>query len=67
MPEAQAAIDRYLPENFQTAEYLLEHGMVDIVAKRQELRETLGRVVRLLRHPNTEVNETAELLPAPSA
>lgn len=56
-----------LPENFQTAEYLLEHGMVDIVAKRPELRETLGRVVRLLRHPLPEVNEAAELLPAPSA
>lgn len=56
-----------LPENFQTAEYLLEHGMVDIVADRQELRATLGRVIRLLRHPNAEVNETADLLPAPSA
>ena len=56
-----------LPEDFQTAEYLLEHGMVDIVAKRPELRDTLARVVRLLRHPRPEVNETAELLPAPSA
>jgi len=54
-----------LPEDFQTAEYLLEHGMVDIVAKRPELRETLGRVVRLLRHPIMEKNEAAELLPAP--
>lgn len=56
-----------LPENFQTAEYLLEHGMVDIVAKRPELREILARVVRLLRHPNPAANQTAELLPAPSA
>lgn len=56
-----------LPEDFQTAEYLLEHGMVDIVAKRPKLRDTLARVVRLLRHPRPEVNKTAELLPAPSA
>ncbi len=54
-----------LPENFQTAEYLLEHGMVDIVSERKELRETLGRIIRLLRHPNPEVNTSAELLPAP--
>jgi len=56
-----------LPENFQTAEYLLEHGMVDIVAERKDLRETLGRIIRLLRHPRPEVNETSELLPAASA
>ena len=56
-----------LPDNFQTAEYLLEHGMVDIVAKRPELREILGRVVRLLRHPRPKAKEAAELLPAPSA
>ena len=56
-----------LPENFQTAEYLLEHGMVDIVSERKELRETLGRIIRLLRFPRREGNEIAELLPAPSA
>ena len=52
-----------LPENFQTAEYLLEHGMVDIVSERKGLREMLGRIIRLLRHPNPEVNTSAELLP----
>ena len=56
-----------LPDNFQTAEYLLEHGMVDIVVKRPELRETLGRVVRLLHNPRPAAKEAAELLPAPSA
>ena len=56
-----------LPEDFQTAEYLLEHGMVDIVAKRPELRETLARVVRLLRHPRAETSEVGPLLVAPSA
>jgi len=52
-----------LPGNFQTAEYLLEHGMVDIVAERKDLRETLGRIIRLLRHPRPEANEAAGLLP----
>ncbi|PHR20875.1 MAG: acetyl-CoA carboxylase carboxyl transferase subunit beta [Sphingopyxis sp.] len=34
-----------LPEGFQTAEYLLEHGMIDMVVHRKELRETLARVM----------------------
>ena len=38
-----------LPEGFQRAEYLLEHGMVDIVVTRSELRDTLARVISLLQ------------------
>jgi acetyl-CoA carboxylase carboxyl transferase subunit beta len=41
-----------LPEGFQRAEYLLEHGMVDMVVHRHQLRETLGRVIGLLTDPN---------------
>ncbi len=37
-----------LPEGFQTAEYLLDHGMVDMVVHRKELKKTLGRVLSLL-------------------
>jgi acetyl-CoA carboxylase carboxyl transferase subunit beta len=37
-----------LPEGFQRAEYLLAHGMVDMVVHRRELRETLSRLVHLL-------------------
>ena len=37
-----------LPKEFQTAEYLLEHGMVDMVVKRSELKETIGRLLDLL-------------------
>jgi acetyl-CoA carboxylase carboxyl transferase subunit beta len=39
-----------LPEGFQRAEYLLEHGMVDMVVPRVQLKETLARVLGLLRH-----------------
>ena len=39
------------PEGFQRAEYLLEHGMVDMVVPRRELRDTLARVLGLLRRP----------------
>jgi len=37
-----------LPEGFQRAEYLLEHGMLDMVVHRHEMRETLARIVFLL-------------------
>jgi acetyl-CoA carboxylase carboxyl transferase subunit beta len=41
----EQTIREKLPEGFQRAEYLLEHGMVDMVTPRRELRETLGRVI----------------------
>ncbi len=37
-----------LPEGFQTAEYLKEHGMVDMVVPRNEQKETIGRLVDLM-------------------
>ena len=37
-----------LPENFQTAEYLLEHGMIDMVVHRKELRAELARIMGYL-------------------
>jgi acetyl-CoA carboxylase carboxyl transferase subunit beta len=38
-----------LPEGFQRAEYLLDHGILDMVVIRTEMRETLARVIGLLR------------------
>jgi acetyl-CoA carboxylase carboxyl transferase subunit beta len=37
-----------LPEGFQRAEYLLQHGMLDMVVHRHDLRETLSRTLHLL-------------------
>jgi acetyl-CoA carboxylase carboxyl transferase subunit beta len=37
-----------LPDGFQRAEYLLEHGILDMVVQRADMRETLGRLIRLL-------------------
>jgi acetyl-CoA carboxylase carboxyl transferase subunit beta len=37
-----------LPDDFQTSEYLLDHGMLDMVVARKDLRETLGRLVGYL-------------------
>ena len=44
----EQTIRERLPEGFQRAEYLRQHGMVDMVVPRAELRETLGRLCRLL-------------------
>ena len=44
----EQTIRETLPEGFQTAEYLLEHGMIDMVVHRHELRETLVRITGLL-------------------
>ncbi|MDR3537576.1 MAG: acetyl-CoA carboxylase, carboxyltransferase subunit beta [Acetobacteraceae bacterium] len=38
-----------LPEGFQRAEYLLAHGIIDMVVKRTELKATLARLISLLR------------------
>ena len=44
----QQTIREQLPEGFQRAEYLLEHGMIDMVIHRHKMRETLSRLTRLL-------------------
>ncbi len=46
----EKTIKEKLPEGFQRAEYLLEHGMVDIVSHRRDLRNLLIRIVGLLRN-----------------
>jgi acetyl-CoA carboxylase carboxyl transferase subunit beta len=44
----QQTIREQLPEGFQKAEYLLAHGMIDMVVHRHKMRETLARLCRLL-------------------
>jgi acetyl-CoA carboxylase carboxyl transferase subunit beta len=44
----EETIREKLPEGFQRSEYLLEHGMVDMVVPRQELHDTLARLLDLL-------------------
>jgi len=44
----EQTIREKLPEGFQRAEYLKDHGMVDMVVHRHDLRPTLARLCRLL-------------------
>jgi acetyl-CoA carboxylase carboxyl transferase subunit beta len=41
-------IRQKLPEGFQRAEFLLEHGMVDVISTRHEMRNTVARLVEYL-------------------
>jgi acetyl-CoA carboxylase carboxyl transferase subunit beta len=44
----EQTIREKLPEGFQRAEYLEEHGMVDMVVHRHDMRKTVSRLARLL-------------------
>ncbi len=65
----EQTIREKLPEGFQRAEYLLEHGMVDMVVHRHELRATLGRLCRVLlglpAEPEMPAPEPADAADAP--
>ena len=45
-----------LPDDFQTAEYLLEHGMVDMVVARNDLNKEIGKLLDLLMDKNKPFN-----------
>jgi acetyl-CoA carboxylase carboxyl transferase subunit beta len=44
----EQTIRQKLPAGFQRSEFLVEHGMVDMVVDRRELKDTLARCLRLL-------------------
>ncbi|EJF80361.1 acetyl-CoA carboxylase, carboxyltransferase subunit beta [Bartonella doshiae] len=44
----QQTIRETLPEGFQSSEYLLEHGMIDMVISRLEMKATIARLLRLM-------------------
>ncbi|WP_299787798.1 acetyl-CoA carboxylase, carboxyltransferase subunit beta [uncultured Marivita sp.] len=58
----EQTIREKLPEGFQRAEYLLEHGMLDRVTDRRKMREELVQIIRMLMHMPPPV---AGDLPAP--
>lgn len=59
----ETTIREKLPEGFQRSEYLLDHGMIDIVAQRKELAGTIVRVLSLLRNKRP-AGSTVAALPA---
>jgi acetyl-CoA carboxylase carboxyl transferase subunit beta len=57
----EQTIREKLPEGFQRAEYLQEHGMVDAVVHRHELRQTLSRLISVLTRAPMEAEESTSL------
>jgi acetyl-CoA carboxylase carboxyl transferase subunit beta len=47
----EQTIKQKLPEGFQRAEFLLEHGMVDMIVERTKLKPTLTQILRFLESP----------------
>ena len=48
----EQTIKETIPENFQTSDYLLEHGMVDMVVHRKDLKKRLAKILRFLLKKN---------------
>jgi acetyl-CoA carboxylase carboxyl transferase subunit beta len=60
----EQTIREKLPEGFQKAEYLRDHGMVDMVVHRRDLRATIARLCRLLTKSEASPAAPAVSLPA---
>jgi acetyl-CoA carboxylase carboxyl transferase subunit beta len=45
----EQTIKQKLPESFQSAEFMLEHGFVDMITGRNEMRKVLGHILKLHR------------------
>jgi len=43
-------IGKDLPEGFQTAEFVLEHGFLDLIVERRDLKQKIASIIRLLTH-----------------
>jgi acetyl-CoA carboxylase carboxyl transferase subunit beta len=44
----EQTIRQKLPEGFQRAEYLLEHGMIDLIVERKDMRQKLSQIMKML-------------------
>lgn len=56
----EQTIRKRLPEGFQTSEFLVEHGFVDSIVHRKELKQTLARLLSMLPVPRSSENESVE-------
>jgi acetyl-CoA carboxylase carboxyl transferase subunit beta len=57
----EQTIRQKLPEGFQRAEYLFEKGMVDMVVRRDKLRDTVGQILSTLMAGKASVSREPEL------
>ncbi len=50
----EQTVKEKLPKDFQTAEFLFEHGFIDLIVERNQLRDTLGRILKLHEHKKAD-------------
>ncbi|WP_163272205.1 acetyl-CoA carboxylase, carboxyltransferase subunit beta [Chelativorans alearense] len=62
----EQTIREKLPEGFQRSEYLMEHGMVDMVVSRLEMKATVARLIKILLKTHEETESAPAVLPAPA-
>jgi acetyl-CoA carboxylase carboxyl transferase subunit beta len=55
----EQTIRQKLPAGFQRSEFLIEHGMLDLVVDRRELRDTIIRLLRFMMNPEAKPREDA--------
>ena len=60
----EQTIRQKLPDGFQLSEFLIEHGMLDLIVDRREMKATISRVLQFMRAEPVSVPEPA---PAPVA
>ena len=60
----EQTIREKLPEDFQSAEFQFEHGMVDMIVHRHKMKETLSRLVRLMTHRPRSTKQQRANVPA---
>jgi acetyl-CoA carboxylase carboxyl transferase subunit beta len=58
----EQTIRQTLPEGFQRSEFLLEHGMLDLVVDRRELKASIARALRFMRAASASPPEPAPAL-----
>ncbi|PYR73158.1 MAG: acetyl-CoA carboxylase carboxyl transferase subunit beta [Acidobacteria bacterium] len=64
----EQTIRQKLPEGFQRSEFLLEHGMLDLVIDRREMKDAIGRLLRfgMVRRTSAAAPVDADAVPRPT-
>lgn len=55
----QETIRQTLPEGFQRSEFLLEHGHIDMIVDRRDMRDVVAEMLAKMTHSNQAINEDA--------
>lgn len=63
----EQTIREKLPDDFQSAEFQFDHGMIDMIVHRHKMKETLSRLVRLLTHRPRSAKQQSANVPATMA